>query len=256
VSEPSTEPSGLDDLRRRLYGPDASAEDVARYEAATARSGPALERLDRVDQAARRTGAPVLVVVAVTALVVGVAVGRVLLPAAPAAVPTRSVSAGASTGAATAAIIGADVPTPASDRAAFVSALRSGRQAGMLDSFFGDPDRLPPQLRTVQRAASTEFRGSGPGTLPLSPSALAERGGRMTVIVVLDRAGDYWWRASRAVPAAKGADVERDVAADGGGAQAGAPVAGTFHYGRGAPTSLSVVVAAGTRWGAVVVFTD
>ena len=253
-SEPGTsEAAGLDDLRRRLYGPDASSDDVARYRAASGEpaegSRPPVSPPPR-----RRTPRPVVIAV-VLVVAVGIAVG-VLTAGRPAAAPTAAPSAGpAST--ATTSSPGIDrVPAPASVRAGFVRALASGGRAELLRYFFDHHDLLPPAILTVGRADSTEYAGVGPTRIALSPSALAERGGRVTVIVVLDRAGSYRWQATRVPVRQDRSGPAQVVATAGGGIEAGAPIAGTFGYGRGAPSRLSVRVAAGTRWGAVVVFTD
>lgn len=251
MHEGSPEPSGLDDLRRRLYQPGAAAEDVALYE--TARGGPR-EAPSIPAGSAPAKGRRVAVVVG-AAVVGGAVVGALVAAFVSAGVGARPVSrpsASASPSASVASIVEDDVPAPFPARAAFVRALGSGGRAGVLAYLSAHPDLLPPQLRTVQRAASSEYAGRGATTLTLSPSALAQRGGRMTVIIVLARTGRSRWEATRT-----GGDPSRQVvAAQAGESQAGAPVASTVVYGRGAPSRLTVDVDDGARWGAVVVFTD
>ena len=247
MSTGSSEPPGLDDLRRRLYSPDASAEDVARYEAAAGEAEGDPVSLPHRDPPPRRrwiavSGGLLAAVVAV-ALGVGVGAGRPSVAASPSAAPNTG-------------IIVAQLPAPAPARTAFEHALVAGRESGLLAYVYAHPDLLPPAIRTVGRADSSEYSGEGATTLSLSPSALAERGGRATVILVLARSGKYEWRSIRGAGTDGGVMSGPAVTSAGGEAQAGAPVAGTFAYGRGAPSRLTVVVADGTRWGAVVVFTD
>ena len=243
MSTGSSEPPGLDDLRRRLYGPDASPEDVARYEAAAGEAEVDSESPPR--RAPRRRWVAVSggVLAVVVALAVGVVAGR------PSAAPTASAAQASG-------VIVAQLPAPAPARTAFEEGLVAGGNSGLLDYVYGHPDLLPPAILTVGRADSTEYSGEGTTTLSLSPSALAERGGRATVILVLARSGKYGWRSIRVAGTSAGVVSGAAVTSAGGDAQAGAPVAGTFSYGRGAPSRLTVVVADGTRWGAVVVFTD
>ncbi|MBW4040863.1 MAG: hypothetical protein HIU86_01875 [Acidobacteria bacterium] len=254
MSTGSSEPTDLDGLRRRLFGPDASAEDVARYEEAA--GGPT--RVPPPSGPERpRTGAPrvavaVAALVVVVALGVGVGVGAGAVAGRTSAAPTTS----ATSRAPTSSVLLAQLPAPASARSAFERSLAAGRGSGLLAYLSAHPDLLPPAIRTVGRADSTEYSGDGTTTLSLSPSALAERGGRVTVILVLARTGRYLWRSIRVPATADRVAAGAAVTSAGGQVQAGAPVAGTFTYGRGAPARLTVVVADGTRWGAAVVFTD
>lgn len=183
---------------------------------------------------------------AVVAIAAGATAGR------PSVEPTSSVAPSPSSP----AINEVALPAPASVRAGIVSRLDAGDHAGLRNVLEADPGLIPPQLLTVSRADSIEYSGEGTTTLALSPSPLAERGGRATVILVLAQADRYLWRAAR--PGVRTASVvhEQVVATRTGTAGAGAPVAATFAYRPGAPTRLTVFVAAGTRWGAVVVFTD
>lgn len=226
-------------MRRRLYAPGVTAQDVARYEAAA--GVPEEEPAPAPPPAPRRPRRAVVVGAAVLAAVVlvgaAVALSRTAERRAATASPTATIPN----------VIDARVPLAASMRTALVARLRDGRSAGMLDLVEADPGLRPPQLTTVGRAASTEYSGTGPTVLRLDPSALAERGGRATVIVVLAGTGGYTWRADRG---------ERLIAAHASAAQAGEPVASTFAYGPGAPDRLLLLVPDRARWGAVVVFTD
>ena len=247
----TAEDEELDALRRRLYAPGAGREDVARYAAATtgAPEEPAVPDAPPPDRGRRRpilvVGIAVLAAVAVAAAV-GTAAGH------PMAVPTSSPSPSGSP--ASDGVDEADLPVPASVRVGLIARLNGGEHAGLLDLLEADPGLLPPQLRTVGRADSIEYSGEGTTTFALSPSALADRGGRVTVIVVLAQPGRYTWRASRLVQ--RPTVHEKDVASHAGAAGSGAPVAATVGYGRGAPSRLTVLVPDGTHWGAVVVFTD
>ncbi len=248
----TAEDEELDALRRRLYAPGAGREDVARYAAATgAAEEPAAPDAPPppVNRGRHRrvvaAGVTVLVALAVAAAV-GTAAGH------PIAGPTSSASP--STSPEADAVDESALPVPASVRVGLVARLNGGEPADLLDLLEADSGLLPPQLRTVGRADSLEYSGEGTTTLALSPSALADRGGRVTVIVVLAQPGRYTWRASRVVQ--RPTVHEQVVASHGGEAGPGAPVAATVGYGRGAPSRLAVLVPAGTRWGAVVVFTD
>jgi hypothetical protein len=249
MSPGSPEPPDLDDLRRRLYVPGASPEDVGRYEAAAGRPEGDLEPTLPAGRRSRsrRIAAVVGTLVAGVALAVGVAAVVGAVAGGPRPAPSASPSP---------AVLVMQLAAPAPARAAFDAALGSGRQAGLLQYLYRHPDRLPPAILTVGRADSTEYSGEGPTTVSLSPSALAERGGRVTVILVLGRTGRYQWRSIRVAATNDVVGPGAAVTSDGGELQAGAPVAGTFSYGRGAPSRLRVVVADRTRWGAVVVFTD
>lgn len=233
----------LDVLRRRLYAPGVTAEDVARYEAV---AGLQAEPADEASapEPPRRPRRLVVVGAAVLAAVVlaGSGVALVRTSARP-VVPTPTASPASTVP----EVIDARIPVAASTRAGLAARLRAGRSAGMLDLVEADPGLRPPQLLTVGRAASTEYSGTGPTALRLDPSALAERGGRATVIVVLAATGGYTWRADRG---------DRLIAAHASAAQAGAPMASTFAYGPGAPDRLLLLVPDRARWGAVVVFTD
>jgi hypothetical protein len=245
MSTGSPESPGLDDLRRRLYGPNASAEDVARYEAAA--GDPAADPEPPARRPPGRRWIPVAGGVLAVAGVLAVGVGACRPTPSPA--PTASPAP-------TSGVIVAQLPAAAPVRTAFEEALAAGGDSGLLQYLYGHPDLLPPAIRTVGRADSTEYSGEGTTTLSLSPSALAERGGRATVILVLARSGRYEWRSIRVAGTGDGFPSGVAVTSAGGEAQAGAPVAGTFTYGRGAPSRLTVAVADRTRWGAVVVFTD
>ena len=246
MSTGSSEPPGLDDLRRRLYGPDASAEDVARYEALTTAPETTLPEAEQPPARPRRRRSAVVAGGAVVAaVVVGIGIGVVAGRPAPA--PTPSSTSG---------VLEAALPAPAPVRSAFERALGAGGDAGLLTYLYAHPTVLPPAILTVGRADSTEYSGEGTTTLSLSPSALAERGGRATVIIVLAQSGRYSWRTVRVAGTNPRFAAGAAVTSESGQAQAGAPTAGTFSYGRGAPSRFTVDVADGTRWGAVVVFTD
>lgn len=241
MSSRSPEESSVDALRRRLYEPGATEGDVTRYRAArevpeeTSEPAPPAHRPRRIGP-----------VVAGVALVAGLATAAVLLGGRTPE-PIRTVTSAPHADEQELLVAG-------SQRAAFVRALDAGRDAGLLPYIERQPDARPDAVRTVQRAASTEYAGEGPAVIDLEPSALAERGGRATVIVVLDRAAAFRWSATRLDP---GRDSQiAAVAEHGGSAGAGAPVSSTFAYGRGAPARLGLVVPARARWGVVVVFTD
>ncbi|WP_375387551.1 hypothetical protein [uncultured Amnibacterium sp.] len=243
-----------DDLRRRLYAPGASAADVARYRTLAGpepEPGTAAPSPDpRPDPPARRrrtallAAGGLLTALAVGAAGIAVAGGRGPDPAATRTPPAVAVP------------VQTTLPIEVAARVGFVRALASGGDAGLLQFFLDNPDARPDAIRTISRAASDEYHGTGSGTIALEPSALAERGGRMTVLVVLDDAAKFEWRATRLAQSNDRSGPEVPVDRRSGLLQPGEVGTTTIAYRSGAPTSLLVLVGEGVRWGAVVVFTD
>ncbi|MCU1474260.1 MAG: hypothetical protein JWQ92_2328, partial [Amnibacterium sp.] len=145
------------------------------------------------------------------------------------------------------------VAVPAPIRASFVSDLKAGRSAGLLRYFYDHPDQIPAQLRTPRRADSYERFGSGTATVFLSPSPEAQKGGRVTVAVTLDRAASVQLRAIRADSGMQSFIERLD---DGTRGIPGLPLLRTVVYAGEAPTVLELTVPKGVHWDVVAVFTD
>lgn len=242
-----------DGLRRRLYAPGATEEDVEAYRTVAGHqpepaSPQPLPAPTSTPARRRRTGllaaGGVLLVVVVATAGIAVAGGRVAGP-----VPTGTARA-------VAVPVQTTLPIAVSARLEFVRNLEAGRLAGLLPFFLNTPAARPTAIRTVGRAASDEFRGVGAGTIALEPSALAARRGRMTVLLVVDTVDGFEWRATRLAQTNDRSGPEVPVARRAGVLQPGEVGTTTITYRGGAPTSLQVLVGPGVRWGAVVVFTD
>lgn len=247
------EAARLDALRRRLYAPGTTEADLAAYRAAEQAvvvAAPAAERRIVRSRSLRRrilvaAGAAVLVVGGGSALVVGRPLAAIS-GTGPSASPTVA-----------AAIVDeAELPASATDRATFVRVLQAGDDPGLLTYLYEHPGFLPPSLRTQVRAASTEYSGQGTSTIALDPSDLTRHGGRVSVILVLDRAGTYSWRAQRIAQTNDRSGPVVELGAKAGTGRAGEPTSATFRYSGTAPARLALYVDETVKWGAVVVFTD
>ena len=234
----SAEAERRDALRRRLYAPDVTEAEVAAYRAT---------RRTPVDRARIAVVAGAVLLVAAVVIVVLVSTR----PPAAVAPPRASLSS-----AVPPALTQSTIPASASMRLAFVGALQEGRSAGLLPFFLAHPTARPANLRTNGRADSTEYSGHGSSTIALDPSALAEHGGRVTVIVVTDRAAAFTWTAERIAQRNDRSGPVVTLATQRGSTRPGEPVASTFVYDGGAPARLALELGARVHWGAVVVFTD
>jgi hypothetical protein len=147
------------------------------------------------------------------------------------------------------------LPIGATTRAAFVQSLEAGGDAGIGVHLYEHPEARPAAVRTVTRAAADEYHGTGTTTVSLSPTRLAQHGGRVTVVVVLDRDARFAWSLTRV--ASDGSDQpEQVVGVQRGALSAGAAATGTAGYDAAAPDRITVLVAADVRWGVLVAFTD
>jgi len=188
----------------------------------------------------------------------GIAAGSVLLVVAGVVLlltthPLAPISAATPTPSATGPVAQTGITAAVADRMRFVVALQAGDRAGVLDYLSTHARFLPAELRTTSRAASTEYSGQGSSAITLDPSELAEHGGRMTVIVVTDRAATFSWQAQ---PAARSSGAAATLASHAGSAPVGEPVTSTFEYARHAPARLALFLDETVKWGVVVVFTD
>lgn len=232
-----------DALRRRLYAPDATDSDVARYvaiapplpdalpEPATA---PPRRRHGLALAGAGLIGAALLGVLAAT-----LAGGSVAAPRPSARVtPTPPVDA---------------VLTTATSRDTFVASLDDGDAAGLAPYFLAHPESLPGPLRTTTRADSDEYHGSKDTAITLDPSPAALRGGRLTVVIVAARDTELRWNATAE---GDGRLVNVPGAARVLHLTAGVPVSATVRYSGEAPSTLVVIDRADVPWGALVTFTN
>jgi hypothetical protein len=238
----------VDALRRRLYAPGVTEDDVAAYRAA--QPEPVTEEPPDEPSPPQQRGRAAVAVGAV--LVVAAVVGALLAVRSPqVAIPTRSVAVPTAT-----PVAQYPVPASAAQRLRFVDALQSGDRAGILPYLMAHPDDLPPMLRTTQRAASDEFSGQGSSAIGLEPSALAAEQGRITVLLVPARAPTYSWQAERIAEENDRSGPVLTVASHAGSAAAGQPVSVTVPYDDGAPKRLSLYLDETVKWGVAVVFTD
>jgi hypothetical protein len=248
-----------DALRRRLYAPDATAEDLAAFratQAAPPSTSPPREAVDPVPPPTvdGRHGHRGRVLAAVGGVLLVAAVVGALLT-------TRSVGASiAPTTAASPRVAEPDaqarIPASSAARMRFAMSLQMGDHAGILDYFLKNPTALPPMLRTPRHADSTEYSGQGSSTIALDPSALAEHGGRVTVVLVTDRTATFSWDAGRIAQHNDRSGPVVTLASHAGSAQVGEPVSVTFRYTGSPPARLSLYLDDTVKWGAVVVFTD
>lgn len=242
--------STVDALRRRLYRAGASAEDVARYRALlAAQPGPhPTEPRTAGRPSARRALAARA---AVLALIGGLALAALTLRAP--GPRGEAVTTPAPRRPAPSAVA---LAVPASARTAFVSRLEAGRGAGVADWFEDHPESRPAQVTTLSRAATEEHHGTGSAEVLLEPSALADRGGRMTVIVTLADDGVVRWRALRTAERTDHSPYAQEVAVRRTPQTAGLPISATVVYAGDAPARLRVEAASGLPWDVVVVFSD
>jgi hypothetical protein len=241
-----------DALRRRLYAPGVTDEDVAAFRATQAEVPPPPESEDPPPplRPGRGRGRALI------------AVGGVLLVAAVVGVLLTARSLDASIAPTTSAALSATpdpqvrMPASSADRMRFVLSLQVGDRAGLLVYLSGHRTAIPPMLSTTSRAASTEYSGQGSSTFALDPSALAAHGGRVTVILVTDRAATFSWEAARIAQLNDRSGPVMTLGSHAGSAPVGQPVSSTFEYEGAAPTRLSLYLDETVKWGAAVVFTD
>lgn len=238
-------------LRRRLYAPGASDEDLDRFRSSggvepavrTGRSAPpppeptaaAAPVAVRAPARRRRT---VLVVAAVVVLIAG-GLGAVRLLADPG--PT------------------APAPTPvamaAQDRRDVEDYLAAGDYAGI--SAFLVTHRALPQLQDATRNDIVERMGTGDAVVTLSPVPPQAVSGRATVLLVIGGGGRAGWTTLRREVDSTGEQRYVPQVRREGFQQSGLITTHTYRYTAGnRPVELRVAVPPGVRWGAAVVFTD
>jgi hypothetical protein len=249
----------LDDLRRRVYSPAATAEDRARYRAALDAAGgdrrmqpePVATAQPDAEGSAAADGAPqatdprrprrrsqsFLLAGAVAALLVAAALAAVLprtIDGPPPPAPTP-------------------IAVDAATRGEFLRNLTDSGAAGIAAYIVTHP--APP--RSATRYFTIERWGTGPRTLALHPTDTATNRGRATVYLVLDRFEHAAWTVSAVRPTTDSEDPLVAIATQAGLQEGGVPTVATFAYAPGhPPVRLRIDVPKGVRWGAAVIFTD
>ncbi|WP_375387555.1 hypothetical protein [uncultured Amnibacterium sp.] len=235
-----------DALRRRLYGPDASAEDVARYEAvatdAVAAVAPIADAPDRPAPRSRRPRRRLTPVVVVAVAVVVAAIG----------VAALRVGEGQRQGGIRAPQVAS---SDRSDREGFQQNLAEGREAGI--AAYLVTHRSPEALSGATRYFTIEKAGTGTVDLPLAPVPADTVRGRATVLLVLGGDAVAAWTTYRRQVDSAGEQQWIRQTARGGEQAAGVLTITTFRYDAGdRPVRLAVDVDDGVRWGVAVVFSD
>lgn len=249
-------PGGTDpeELRRRLYRAAATEQDLARYRIAVAGrpdagGAPALPARPAAALAVGRARRPAILPVLVAAVTVAaIAVAATVLTAAPR--PARPAPS-------TATVAPLDpVAISASSRVRLAGRIERGDPAALSAFFLDHPESIPDAIRGTSRADTQESSGVGTRTVALDPSGLAMRGGRLTVVLALDRPGDVEWRAVRDVSSEQRAGTWQIVTRRSATYGTALPLSATIPYRAAPPTGLHVVAPRDTHWSAAVVFTD
>jgi hypothetical protein len=232
-----------EDLRRRLYAPGASADDVARFREAGPAPGAAAVLEDPPPPAPSRRGRLVRLLVLAglgvlgVLVVTGIALAR-STTAAQEAVPAPT-----------------PVPRTADDRLEIQDDLAVGNGAGI--AAFLVTHRPPPALVHVRRAFTVERAGTGDGVAEIFPVTAATFEGHATVLMVLARSGDAGWTLLRRQVDSSGEQRLVQQRQRRGVQEAGVLTTDTFRYASGdRPVEVHVKAPAGVRWGLAVVFSD
>ena len=257
-----TEPRelSLDVLRRRVYEPDASDADRERYrlalEAAAAPAEPPAAAEVAESGEAAGGSAPGSAPEPPSAarirrrsrLVIG---GIVLAIAVTVAIATHPWSPPVPSGPQS-----RPLAIPSAARHGFIAGLDRGGSADFGRYIYDHPDARPAEVTTLNWAESEEHVGTGTATVALDPSALANHGGHLTVVVILARDAVSAWTALGSRPDPHYSEPPGIPVTVHGRQTAGVPGTATLPYARLAPTVLSVEVPAGVRWDAFVVFSN
>ena len=240
-----------EDLRRRLYRPDAGEVDVVAYRTAVQGapgSGDAVTSPDAgtpsAGGAGRRLRGPVVAVAAGVALVVLLGVARTAgSSAAPAPVPTAAASVLPPPAAAPLPTAAVDAPT----RFVLIRNLLGDHDAGLgawLDQRFG--------VRGLPRDRFVETHGAGDAVLTV-PGTAADGGGRLTVLLVLAQDGQAGWTTARLVMHDDRTIHLEPTSERFGGLRAGVPAIGRLDFtARTRPLRLLVTAPDDVEWGVAV----
>ena len=239
----AVERDDAEDLRRRLYAPGASADDVDRFREAEPAPRPvavvAEPLLPPPPPRSRRR--PVLLLGAVVVLaalvVVGITVGRV------------TTAAQDSVAAATPVRMSAD------DFQEIETNLSDGNGAGI--AAFLVTHSAPPALVRVERADTFETHGTGDTVAQITPVMAETFQGHATVLIALERTGEAGWTLYRRRIDPTGEQQLVVQQQRRGVQEAGALTTDTFRYASGdRPVQVRVEAPAGVRWGLAVVLTN
>ena len=240
----------VDALRRRLYAPDASPEDLERYRAAEQadpRPGPVIP----VAGAAPARRGHLLGVAAVLAALAVAAVGLALGTGTPSTPP--SLAPAPSTAPPTQALADYEaLSIPPAVRSAFVDEVRRGHPIGLQQYFTDHPLQQPRQVLSGLRENSVERAGTGSAVLDIPTSADAPGGGQLTLVLTVDRAATAQW----SLVAQGNRDDGEWVPLDDVQGQPGLPAVASLPYTPLRPTRVAITVPAGVRWDLMTIFTE
>ena len=189
------------------------------------------------------------------ALLAGCALAAVAIGTTSHPATQATTTPAATTPTAPAAPPGSTLTIPASDRAAFVRSLQAGRSVGLLPYFLAHPDARPAIIRTVTRADSEEHAGEGAKAIALDPSSAARKGGRITLVLTVDRpvtAGLTLDHVDASSP--QGLAIKLDL--DPVHADAGLPAVVSLEYEGAGINTVRLTVPPGVHWDLVADFTD
>ncbi len=238
----------VDALRRRLYAPDASREDLERYHAVEqAETDPAA--VTPVAGEIRRGRA---VGVAAVLVLLGVAVvGLELGARAPSAPP--SLAPGPTAEPPTQAVADYEaLAIPPAVRSAFVDEVRHGHPIGLQQYFTDHPTQQPRQVLSGLRESSVERAGTGSAVLDIPTAAAATDGGELTLVLTVDRATTARW----SLIARGNRDDGEWVPLDDVQGRPGSPSVASLPYTPLRPTSVAITLPAGVHWDLMTIFTD
>jgi hypothetical protein len=236
-----------EELRRRLYAPGASTDDLDRYRTLAAAT-PSSDPTPRSDSARRAGGGPALG-------------RRVRVLVAVAVVAVLAVVGGGLAAARSAARSAAEVPQATAlrvdpeDRNSLQQSLAFGNYAGI--AAYLVTHRSPPGLEGRGRYETVERKGIGNGRVVLPPLPPETVRGRASVLLVLASDGVAGWTAFRREVDSTGEQRYVRQARRSGPQPAGVLTTATFRYAAGdRPVELRIEAPEGVRWGVAIVFTD
>jgi len=232
----------LEALRRRVYAPGASPEDVDRYRDLVARSPdpvgePESESAPESGSAPEPRRRPLLVGVAAIAVAGLVATG-VAVTVRPQ--PTRHTAPKPTT----ASVEDTRLAVSTLQRRAFTTALRRNASADVVGFIAAHPAAVPASVRATRWSDAGEVHDTGPSALTLFPSSDQRRGGRMTVALTVDRDTT----ASVAIDDGEGEPLSSVTIT----ARAGVPEVRTLPYPGAAPSWIELDLPGDVRWDLVL----